>query len=185
MPAATKKKPARRRRAHDRRPARPRLVTPDRRHGTRPVRAPREVWIEYTDPGEEGWRVLGLTPTTHADFCESLIDAARRLERARYYRHIRAIAEEIAARHPDARDFIDDDAIHTDVDQAADGDHYVIYTAEAMRVPLLSDAEPDGLDDRPLDPGDPMFWSTIAYAHVREDIAATVQEIIGERPRED
>lgn len=99
---------------------------------------------------------------------ESLYDAGTALIRAAYWRHVRMLAETVAA--------ADDVDAYDVIFEVCDGSEWVIYPGKAILTLYASDHESAYTEFGafPTQDGEP-DWSSAAFSALREDVTATYQ----------
>lgn len=103
---------------------------------------------------------------------EELLSDAMSLARQAYWTHVRGLADDLVAACK-AGEIEDEDGAQTWIHETIDGDGWVIYTARAQMVLLVSDNDgayvdsfgPEGMATR-----DGINWSVLAYAAMEADL---------------
>jgi len=103
---------------------------------------------------------------------DDLLSEAMDLARKAYWAHIRDLAEDVVdvCKRGEVED---EDGLQTYIHETIDGDGWVIYTAKAQMVLLVSDndgAYVDNFGEEGMATKDGINWSALAYAAMEADL---------------
>jgi hypothetical protein len=104
---------------------------------------------------------------------ERLYEAARDASARAYHAMIRELAEQIVSEARDNADDWREDDLSDYIHQTLDGHAWVIYTARAQMVCMVSESDGVGVEDGLIDPSefrDCIPWSKLAYCAMEADL---------------
>jgi len=109
---------------------------------------------------------------------QEVIEAGDRFEREEYWATVRSIAKQALDEHPD-----DEEAQHDDVWQSVDGNGYIIYTAENLKVLRFTENDEAYLDygEIPDDKDAYELYAYLAFAAMRADVMDELARLHDER----
>jgi hypothetical protein len=118
--------------------------------------------------------------------CESMTDLADRIKRADYWRHVRALADDVkenATRR--VREDGDDpnEAVNECLHETVDGSAWVVYTRrnfDVLRYSENEDAAVEEFGTECLTNDSGVDWARLAFCALRADVQAQLSDLVNE-----
>ena len=113
---------------------------------------------------------------------EEVIEAGERFDRAEYWGTVRSIAEEAHRAYPD-----DEEAQDRYLDESVDGNAYIIYTRQNLKVLLHTEHDDAYLDFGEVPAGKDAYelYAFLAFHAMRADVMAELVRIRDEKAEEE